>query len=370
VRWLASLVFVGLVVAANWLTARYGMVAGLVTAGTFAAGLVLLVRDWLQEAGGRLLVVVCIAVGAGAFGVDEHTDAWPSRRVWRSRRPSWSTSRSTRRCAGARSPARCCCPTRPARLSDSLLFLTLAGFPLASVVDAVGGEGRGHPAVHRRGGGGSCGTTQPPPARGCVKPWTCWTPRADRHPRRRQSRLTLLGVDWMRGQLRLRRPGTRATSAYLTGWRGTFGKQPTVMPLRRRARRRRRCRIATLEAVGPDARPPIRMPSATPSPYAAQNGRERPATCRGTGSTALFLGGDTAWKLSHHAADVTGEAHRRSVPVHMGRVNSLKRLRYADRIGCASADGTYLAFGPDRNLPTLLAWLRDVNGQRLLWEES
>jgi hypothetical protein len=101
--------------------------------------------------------------------------------------------------------------------------------------------------------------------------------------------------------------------------------------------------------------------------YVAQNGAT-PANLPWGRFDALFLGGDTAWKLSHHAADVTGEAHQRGVPVHMGRVNSLKRLRYADRIGCASADGTYLAFGPDRNLPTLLAWLREVNGQRLLWE--
>jgi hypothetical protein len=41
----------------------------------------------------------------------------------------------------------------------------------------------------------------------------------------------------------------------------------------------------------------------------------------------------------------------------MGRVNSLRRLRYAADIGCDSVDGTYLAFGPDQNLPTLLTWI-------------
>jgi hypothetical protein len=40
----------------------------------------------------------------------------------------------------------------------------------------------------------------------------------------------------------------------------------------------------------------------------------------------------------------------------MGRVNSLRRLRYADAIGCDSADGTYIAHGPDINLPALLGW--------------
>ncbi|MGW3571669.1 hypothetical protein ACWDSL_48685 [Streptomyces sp. NPDC000941] len=54
----------------------------------------------------------------------------------------------------------------------------------------------------------------------------------------------------------------------------------------------------------------------------------------------------------------------------MGRVNSARRLTYAAAIGCASADGTYVAFGPDKNLPTALRWVREVNKQPTLdlWE--
>jgi hypothetical protein len=44
----------------------------------------------------------------------------------------------------------------------------------------------------------------------------------------------------------------------------------------------------------------------------------------------------------------------------MGRVNSLRRLRYAHSIGCHSVDGTHLAYGPDRKLPELLGWLRTI----------
>jgi hypothetical protein len=40
----------------------------------------------------------------------------------------------------------------------------------------------------------------------------------------------------------------------------------------------------------------------------------------------------------------------------------LRRLRYATSIGCHSADGTFLAFGPDRNLPRLLGWLTEIDG--------
>ena len=67
-------------------------------------------------------------------------------------------------------------------------------------------------------------------------------------------------------------------------------------------------------------------------------------------------------------ADTDAEAKRRGKHVHMGRVNSLTRLRYADHIGCDSADGTYLVFGPDVNLPKLLDWLTAVNDQGTLWK--
>ena len=72
----------------------------------------------------------------------------------------------------------------------------------------------------------------------------------------------------------------------------------------------------------------------------------------------LFIGGTTNWKLGHLARALVGEAKRRGVHVHMGRVNSARRYRYARDIGCDSADGTYLTFGPDRNLPRLLSWTR------------
>lgn len=71
----------------------------------------------------------------------------------------------------------------------------------------------------------------------------------------------------------------------------------------------------------------------------------------------LFIGGTTAWKLGRHARDLVAEAKRRGKWVHMGRVNSESRLRYAQAIGCDSADGTYVTFGPDVNLPKLLGWL-------------
>lgn len=71
----------------------------------------------------------------------------------------------------------------------------------------------------------------------------------------------------------------------------------------------------------------------------------------------LFVGGSTAWKLSEPAYELVAEAKRRGKWTHMGRVNSERRFRAAAISGYDSADGTYLAFGPDTNLPKLQRWL-------------
>lgn len=68
----------------------------------------------------------------------------------------------------------------------------------------------------------------------------------------------------------------------------------------------------------------------------------------------------TEWKLGAAARALSAEANARGVWVHMGRVSSFKRLQYAQTIGCDSADGTYLTYGADKNLPTLLGWLAQL----------
>lgn len=55
---------------------------------------------------------------------------------------------------------------------------------------------------------------------------------------------------------------------------------------------------------------------------------------------AIFIGGSTEWKLSQAAADLAAEARARGKWVHMGRVNSIRRLSYARQVGCHSADGS------------------------------
>lgn len=62
------------------------------------------------------------------------------------------------------------------------------------------------------------------------------------------------------------------------------------------------------------------------------------------------------WKLAPAAAQLALAAKYRGKWVHMGRVNTYRRWRYAEYIGCDSVDGTTLAIGPDKNLAVVHGW--------------
>lgn len=98
-----------------------------------------------------------------------------------------------------------------------------------------------------------------------------------------------------------------------------------------------------------------------PVALAAQNGLED----RGVPWVlldAIFIGGDTEWKLGHAAARIGWQAKAEGKWLHMGRVNSKKRLARALAMHCDSADGTFLRW-PDTNLPRLRRWFVDLAGQ-------
>lgn len=65
------------------------------------------------------------------------------------------------------------------------------------------------------------------------------------------------------------------------------------------------------------------------------------------GISALFVGGSTEWKLGDAAAVLVKEAKDRGKWVHMGRVNSWRRLEYAKSLGVDSVDGTQLSWFTD-----------------------
>jgi hypothetical protein len=68
---------------------------------------------------------------------------------------------------------------------------------------------------------------------------------------------------------------------------------------------------------------------------------------------ALFIGGSTEWKLSKDADWCIRYAQKQDKWVHVGRVNSKKRIRHFQLIGVNSCDGTTICFAPERNFRRL-----------------
>ncbi|KAF2774868.1 hypothetical protein [Streptomyces sp. OM5714] len=93
--------------------------------------------------------------------------------------------------------------------------------------------------------------------------------------------------------------------------------------------------------------------------FAAQDGSEH-GLIPWDAIDVLFLADGTEGETSPAAHRLAVESRERRLAIHMGRVNSRRRLRIAQAFGCASCDGTYLAFGPDTNLPRLLAWMNEL----------
>lgn len=104
-----------------------------------------------------------------------------------------------------------------------------------------------------------------------------------------------------------------------------------------------------------------------PAGYCAQNGIDAD-TLDWSSFDALFVGGDDAFKLAESTYTLVAEARRRGKWTHMGRVNSTPRFRAAAMGGYDSVDGTFLAFGPTKNLPRVQRWLADQAQQPALWE--
>ena len=81
----------------------------------------------------------------------------------------------------------------------------------------------------------------------------------------------------------------------------------------------------------------------------------------------LFIGGTTDWKLSYAAESVMNECKKRGKELHMGRVNSQKRMRYAFQLGCDSIDGTGYSKYNKKELQKALEFCHSLDhGQMLL----
>lgn len=80
---------------------------------------------------------------------------------------------------------------------------------------------------------------------------------------------------------------------------------------------------------------------------------------------ALFIGGKSdRWKVGPFVRAVVRKAKALGKWVHMGRVNSVKRVRTAYLMGCDSVDGSGLGRFADTKLPKILAFLNKATGVR------
>jgi len=124
-----------------------------------------------------------------------------------------------------------------------------------------------------------------------------------------------------------------------------------------------------------DAWRPELAAAGVPVAFCAQDGAERLELPWGE-FACLFVGGSTRWKLSTAAAELMAEARARGQKVHVGRVNSLRRLRTAYERGADSVDGSGYSrwhhrtavHRPDMSLRRHLAFLRTLEAERTLFD--
>ena len=100
-----------------------------------------------------------------------------------------------------------------------------------------------------------------------------------------------------------------------------------------------------------------------PIAFAAQNGLtpDNIESVPWDAIACLFIGGDTAYKLDSRW--LIAEAKSRGKLVHVGRVNSIKRMRWAHDAGADSIDGTSVSKFGNRWLPPFLAYLASCDAQ-------
>lgn len=80
-----------------------------------------------------------------------------------------------------------------------------------------------------------------------------------------------------------------------------------------------------------------------PAAFVLQNGITSARDVPWDSIAAVFIGGDNAFKYSDIVRTIVQDAKSRGKWVHMGRVNTLRRIHYAISIGCDSSDGTGFA---------------------------
>lgn len=103
-----------------------------------------------------------------------------------------------------------------------------------------------------------------------------------------------------------------------------------------------------------------------PVSFTLQNGVTR-ALVPWDDCDGLFIGGDDDFKGCAVVRDLVSEGRARGMHVHMGRVNTFRRLKMAAAMGCDTGDGQTMARFP-ATFEQMMRWLGDGRvQQQLLW---
>lgn len=131
-----SLLFIGTIVAANYVTARYGVVPlglGLVaTAGTYFVGLAFILRDSVQDLLGRWVIVVILTGAVLSFAISTPAIALASALAFLASELADLAVYTPLRPRGYLRAA--VASNVVGAVVDTVLFLTVAGFPLGKVL--------------------------------------------------------------------------------------------------------------------------------------------------------------------------------------------------------------------------------------------
>ena len=76
---------------------------------------------------------------------------------------------------------------------------------------------------------------------------------------------------------------------------------------------------------------------------------------------SVFVGGTTEYKLSEDVRNIINIAKQKKKWIHMGRVNSNKRIKYAQSIGVDSFDGSSFSMFANTLIPKTLLLLKHLD---------